>query len=102
MLDLGLALRGIGGDIAQSANDSLRTRLIGSDKRTKVGLEIGVALQVNGIKAGLTYYSFPGEIPGLSDGQVIAGFSVQSSFLSGKITRALTSGERKELAQPRS
>ncbi|MDQ3136411.1 MAG: hypothetical protein M3Q93_02360 [Gemmatimonadota bacterium] len=96
VLDIGLAVRGIGGDIAQTANDTIRMRLIGSDTRTKVGLEIGLALQVNGIKAGLTYYSFPGETPGLSDGQVIAGFSVQSAFLHGNVARAPTPEERRE------
>ncbi len=82
-LDLGLALRTIGGDIASTANDALRTRLLGSDKSLRAGLELGLGIQVNGLKAGLTFYGFGGEVPGLSDGQVIAGFAVQTPIFQG-------------------
>jgi hypothetical protein len=99
VLDLGLAVRGIAGDIAQSANDSIRVSLLADDRRTRVGVEVGLGLQLNGLKAALTLYAFPGETPGLSDGQVIAGFSVQSALLSGKIRRTPTTADRNRLTR---
>jgi hypothetical protein len=88
VIDFGGAVRGIAGDVAQSSNDEVRRTIIGErNKRTWVGVEAGIAIQLNGLKAGLTLYAFPGEIPGLSDGQVTAGFSVQSSLLSGRVRR---------------
>lgn len=98
VLDVGVAVRGIAGDIAQSANDSVRSFLLNGDQRTRVGVEVGLALQLNGLKAGLTLYAFPGEVPGLSDGQVIAGFSVQSPLLSGKISRLATPADVRSIA----
>lgn len=82
-LDVGLAFRTIGGDVASTANDAVRESLLGTTKRQRLGVEVGLGIQVNGVKAGLTFYGFHGEIPGLSDGQVVAGFSVQSAIFKG-------------------
>lgn len=82
-LDIGGAFRSIGGDVASDDNVPRRIAFLRTDQRTKVGLEIGLGIQANGLKAGLTFYQFSGDIPGFSHGQVIAGFSVQSALFRG-------------------
>lgn len=81
--DLGIAFRTIGGDIARTGNDDVRRRLILTSTRPRAGVEVGLGIQVNGLKAGLTFYGFGGEVPGLSDGQVVAGFAVQTTLFKG-------------------
>ena len=85
MLDAGLAIRAIAGDVTHEANDTLRIRILGTDKRTQWGIEVGVSIQYNGLKAGLTYYRFPRQIPGFSRGQVVAGFSVETALAKGSL-----------------
>ena len=89
LLDVGVALRAIGGDIASSGNhDKLATAIPGAAK-VHVGLELGLQLHVSGAKASLTYYAFRGkDVPGLTRGQVVAGFSVQSPLFQGKLVSA--------------
>lgn len=85
VLDLGLAWRTLGGDIVSRANQDVLENLFNSDAKNRLGLEIGVALQVNDLKAGLTYYLFGGSVPGLSRGQVVAGFSVAVPLIKGAL-----------------
>ncbi|MCI0433850.1 MAG: hypothetical protein L0271_09370 [Gemmatimonadetes bacterium] len=87
-LDLGFVFRTIGGDIASVANDEVRTRLLNSSTRPRAGVEVGLGIQVNGLKAGMTFYGFAGEVPGLTDGQVVAGFSVQTTLFKGVLAAA--------------
>lgn len=85
VLDFGLAWRTLGGDIANEANAPILENLFASRSKDRLGLEIGVALQVNDLKAGLTYYRFGGSVPGLSRGQVVAGFSVAVPLIQGSL-----------------
>ena len=81
--DLGPVMRWLGGDIGSDTNSTVRRALFGPGRRTRVGLEAGLGIQYQGMKAGLTYYWFDGENSGFSDGQVIAGFSVQTALMRG-------------------
>jgi hypothetical protein len=85
VLDLGLAWRTLGGDIADVTNEDVLIDLFDSAAKNRLGLEAGLALQLNDLKAGLTYYLFGGSVPGLSRGQVVAGFSVAVPLISGAL-----------------
>ena len=84
LLDVGLAVRAIGGDIASAGNQTKLDAAIGGSK-FRMGFELGLQLSINGAKAGLTYYYFGGDVAGLSRGQVVAGFAVQSALFSGEL-----------------
>jgi len=84
-LDYGIAYRGLFGDIATSSNDDLKEALYGSKRERWVGLEIGLAIQTNFVKGGINYYFFDGRVRGLTDGQVVAGFSLQANVFQGQI-----------------
>lgn len=95
VLDVGLAGRHLRGDLF--SQDTLRTRLLnGDDRRNFYGLEIGLGIQYEQIKAGLNYYFMNGNVNGLSHGQVVAGVSIQANLNSGKLNRSDTAeGEGK-------
>jgi hypothetical protein len=84
LLDLGVAFRAVGGDIASATHKTDFDNTIGGSKM-RLGLELGLQLAVNGAKAGLTCCCFGGDVPGLSRGQVVAGFSVQSALFEGDL-----------------
>jgi hypothetical protein len=85
-LDLGLAYRGLFGDIATKANTDLKRRLYGTAGENWLGVEFGVALQINLVKAGINYYFFPRpNARGVTDGQVVAGFSLQANVFQGDL-----------------
>lgn len=88
-VDIGVSARRLFGDIANSEAEarSLKRRLYGSTSETFAGLEIGLVIQVNNIKAGLTYYLYDGDSRGLTDGQVVAGFGIQSNIFSGLLSK---------------
>lgn len=89
LLDAGFALRAIGGDIASEANSDRLDAAIPGAGKVRIGLELGLQLHIRGAKASLTYYAFGGsilggdDVPGLTRGQVVAGFSVQSPLFQG-------------------
>ena len=83
----GPAFRTLGGEIASASNESLRLSLLGTIDRPQWGAEGTLGLEFNGVKAALTYYSFQNDIPGMSDGQVVAGFSVQTALFRGLLDR---------------
>jgi hypothetical protein len=86
-LEVGPSFRTMGGEIAESQNEAVRLALLGTTERPQWGVEASLGLEVNGFKAGLTLYNFPGDIPGMTDGQVVAGFSVQTALLRGFLSR---------------
>lgn len=86
VLDAGYALRAISGDLL--AQDTLRSRLLHTEATVFTGLEMGLSLQYNAIKAGVTYYLLNGSVGGLSRGQVVAGASIQADLVSGLLTHA--------------
>ena len=51
------------------------------------GYEIGLNLQYHQLRAGFTYYRLTGDVPGFSDGQVVAGVSIQANLNSGNLKR---------------
>jgi hypothetical protein len=83
--DIGIAWRGVGGDFAQEGTDMQRTNIFGSLSKPDFGLELGLTLQLNDLRAGFTYYYFGGNVRGMSKGQVVAGFSISSALLSGEL-----------------
>ena len=85
VFDIGVAARAIGGDIASDFNEDRLNAAIPGGGKVHIGLELGLQLQINGAKASLTYYAFWGkDVPGLTRGQVVAGFSVQSPLFKGE------------------
>jgi hypothetical protein len=61
--------------------------LLNTTEKGHWGVEATLGLEVNGVKAGVTYYGFWNEVPGMSDGQVVAGLSVESALLRGFLNR---------------
>lgn len=84
-IDGGLSYRQLFGDLATKANGALKERLYDTSKEKFIGIETGLILQINSIKAGLNYYFFDGNARGLTDGQVVAGFSIQSNVFVGAL-----------------
>jgi hypothetical protein len=84
VLDLGVAYRSIGGDVVLAANEAARG-LVGADNVKRAGLELGATLVYSGLKAGVTYYVFGGDMPGYSHGQLVAAFAVQTILLGGHL-----------------
>jgi hypothetical protein len=82
-IDVGPAMRWLGGDIGSDVNAPIRQALFGPGRRMRIGLEVDLGVQFKGMKSGLTYYWFDGENTGFTDGQVIAGFSVQTALFGG-------------------
>lgn len=88
-IEMGVAYRQLFGDIATRQHDPLKNALLRSDQEIFWGLETGIYLQVNRVKAGATYYFLRSEddIPGLSDGQVVVALSIQGEMFSAKALR---------------
>ena len=84
LLDIGFATRSVRGDLL--AQGPLRTRLLGSSDRDFRGLEGGLTLEYNNLRAGITYYSLGGGVSGLSRGQVVAGISIEAVLNQGRAT----------------
>jgi hypothetical protein len=85
VFDIGIAWRGLGGDLVTDGTGSAKQIFLGTSNAPNIGLELGLTLQVNDLRAGFTYYYFGGRVPGLSKGQVVAGFSVSSALVSGRL-----------------
>ena len=81
-LEGGLSLRRIAGDIG--TEDAIRTTILGTGKKTFVGIEAGARVTFNSVTAALQFYGFPASsenrVRGLTGGQFAAGFSVQASI----------------------
>jgi hypothetical protein len=86
-LDLGLAYRGLYGDLAGKADSTFRVRFLNSTKKHFLGPEMGFNLQVGQLKGALHFYYFATDVPGLGRGQVVAGFAVQGDIISRRVTR---------------
>jgi hypothetical protein len=85
-LDAGIVSRGILGDISGTENEEFRKGVLGTDKRNFYGIEAGLTIQINSVKAFFNYlYLRPLEtsdkVPGLTDGQVLAGFTIQANIM---------------------
>jgi hypothetical protein len=85
VLDVGLATRHLRGDLFDQT--PTRLALLSSTDRDFYGYEIGLSLQYDQLRAGFTYYRLTGDVPGLSDGQVVAGVSLQANLNSGELNR---------------
>jgi hypothetical protein len=86
-VEVGPSFRTIGGEIADADNNDVRVALLNTTEKGHWGVEATLGLEVNGVKAGVTYYGFWNEVPGMSDGQVVAGLSVESALLRGFLNR---------------
>src|ERR1043166_3450057 len=82
LLDLGIAYRGLFGDIANADFNAVKLRTLGTIAEHFVGTEIGLTIQVNDVRAGMEFYYFHTHAPGLRDGQLVAGFSLQGGLFS--------------------
>ncbi|HEX2190093.1 MAG TPA: hypothetical protein VHG51_14395 [Longimicrobiaceae bacterium] len=102
-MEIGVAYRQLFGDIATKQHDPLKSALLHSDQEVFWGLETGIYLQVNRVKAGATYYFLRSEddIPGLSDGQVVVAISIQGEMFSAKAFRDRSRrGTRGDVSRP--
>jgi hypothetical protein len=86
-LEVGPSFRTVGGEIANADNDAVRQSLLGTTEKGHWGVEATFGLEFNGVKAALTYYGFSNDVPGMNDGQVVAGFSVQTALFRGLLNR---------------
>lgn len=84
LVDVGLAYRGLFGDIANSEQQATETKLrtLGTDSEHFIGLELGLTIQVNDVRAALGFFFFDTDATGLGDGQLVAAFSLQGGLLS--------------------
>jgi len=87
-IELGLALRWIAGDIADDSNESHREKLVGTTTKHFPGFEGGMQIQFGSIIAGIQgYWLFDlaksDFVPGLSRGQISAGFSISGPIFQG-------------------
>jgi hypothetical protein len=88
LLDAGPTLRAIGGDLASSANDTLRRRLLTTSGLVFGGAELGLTVALKEVRLGVSTYFFGGNVPGLSHGQAVFGFAVANAFFAGRATIA--------------
>ena len=86
-LEAGPSFRTVGGEIANADNDVIRQALLSTTEKGHWGVEATFGLEFNGVKAALTYYAFSNDVPGMNDGQVVAGFSVQTALFRGFLNR---------------
>ncbi len=83
--DIGITHRSLGGDLAGSDRKDFRENILGVDKSSWTGLEIGLTIQLHQITARGAYVQFFGDdIDGLTGGQILTTISVKSSILSDK------------------
>lgn len=92
ILDVGIASRGILGDITGSENKEFRMDVLGTDIRNTYGFEIGLTLIVKNLKANFNYLNLfsltktDAKINGLTHGQIVAGISIQADINLNKQT----------------
>ena len=89
VLDVGLVSRHLRGDLY--SQDAIRQSLLGTTKKDFYGLELGLGLQYDNLRAGFSYYFLNGDVPGLSHGQVVAGVSIQANLVGGTVASTLPS-----------
>lgn len=84
VLDAGWAMRALGGDLnGSSAKPVLQAAFGGSDRTLFWGPEVGLSIQFNSLRAGVTYYGFASHdahVPGFSGGQIVGGLAVSTAF----------------------
>jgi hypothetical protein len=85
VLDVGFSSRHLRGDLYDQGQ--LRQALLSTDDRNFYGYEIGLNLQYDQLRAGFTYYRLSGGVAGFSNGQVVAGVSIQANLNSGELDR---------------
>lgn len=86
-LDAGLSLRSLFGDVVNGSNNAFRESLFPGEATTRLGIEISLGIQISGVKAGVSYYHYGGDIAGFSNGQVVAGIGLQTPIVSGTLRR---------------
>ena len=81
-LEFGLTYRGLFGDIV--SNGDFRDAALGTKVRHFPGIELGFAVKVANVNAGLTFYRFldstDSTIKGLSSGQLAGGISLSTAI----------------------
>ncbi len=87
IFDAGVVARSIHGDLSSPRSDALRSKLLGTNRRSFIGAELGATLQVREVRLGVSYYLFGGDVPGLSKGQAVFGFAVANSIFSSRAAK---------------
>lgn len=87
VLDGGVLLRAVRGDIGAESSDALRKRLLGTDRTLFPGFEIGLTMIYDQIRSSFTYYYLPGQANGLTGGQIVAAVDLRGALASGLLRR---------------
>jgi len=98
--DLGVAMRGLGGEIARKSLATVRDSVLGSAKTEWIGLQIGLTAQLGYISASASYYHFPGSVPGLSGGLSVVMLSVRPPLFSHKRSWSPPTTVDSQVSQP--
>ena len=103
LLDVGWAKRNLRGDLfsdgrKELGREEVRLALLGSSERAYSGLELGLSMVFNGLKAGMTYYYFgrgnKPHVDGLTGGQVVAGIGIQTTLASDWLRSSIAAARR--------
>jgi hypothetical protein len=86
-LDVGLAYRGLYGDLASKNDTAFRGIFLETEKKHFLGPEVGFNMQVGQLKGALHFYYFACDVPGLGRGQVVAGFAIQGDIIARRVVR---------------
>jgi hypothetical protein len=80
----GIALRGIGGDIARKEFAALRQNILGSKKKLYFGVEIPVFITFRSITGKIQVFILTGgKAGGVTGGQVGGGFNISAPIFGG-------------------
>jgi hypothetical protein len=86
LVEGGVALRHIGGDIGSESAFLQRPNILGTQKRDFVGVEAGPQLRFGNVIGALHVYFFPGpKAAGITGFQLVGGLSLKAPILNGPL-----------------
>ena len=90
--ELGLTYRWLAGDIVNTMNKELRYNILSTYAKRFIGLEAGMQIKFGSITAGIQGYWLTtnlfrtsDSVPGVTKGQISAGFSISGPIFQGFI-----------------
>lgn len=88
-LNAGVMNRTLRGDVADPALTLRRSDFMGVQSLTYTGLEWGMAISYNDLRASINYYTFPraSAVRGFTRGQAVAGFAISTSIIEGALKK---------------
>jgi hypothetical protein len=83
LLDIGVMRRAIRGDLADRSRGDERFGLLRSRNTHFDGLEVGLSMIYDKVRASFTYVRLNGNVDGLSGGQIVAAVDLRAALASG-------------------